>query len=82
MIGSMMRGSVHANSDLDLVVVVKDPLNRQEISLDVLPNRPHKDVPLDLHLVGQKEFLEFKDIGGICFEGAKHGKLVFQREVP
>jgi hypothetical protein len=81
MIGSMMEGSIHRYSDLDLVVVIKGSFKRQDLSLKILPTRPHMDVPLDLHLVSQKEFLEFKDLGGICFEGNHHGKLIYRHEV-
>jgi predicted nucleotidyltransferase len=80
LIGSMLRGEIHANSDLDLVVVLNAPFSRQELLLRVLPTRPHFDVPVDLHIVSQEDFDRLKDQGGICFEAAHHGRLIFSRE--
>lgn len=79
LVGSFLTGTVHANSDLDLVVVVPSPLKRESLALLVHPSRPHKDVPVDIHFVDEARFHEFMNVGGISFTAKQHGKLLFQR---
>ena len=81
LIGSMADGEHHQDSDLDLVVVMVGAINRQKSAIKVHPTRPHKEVPLDLHLVSKKEWEEFSTCGGVCFEARQNGRLVYQKAV-
>lgn len=75
--GSMYNGEVHADSDLDLLAVMDHSSPRQNLATKVLASRPHKDVPLDLHIVSAKNFEEMKGVGGLCFEAHNYGKVVY-----
>ena len=77
LIGSMHHGTIHDNSDLDLVAVINGYYPRKNILLDVLPSRPHKDIPLDLHIYDRNQFEEMKTIGGLCFEAYNHGRKIY-----
>lgn len=77
LIGSVLSGWIHRDSDVDLVAVFAKPFDRQKMALKIHPGRPHKDVALDLHCVTAEEFARTKDIGGICFEASHCGKVVF-----
>jgi Polymerase beta, Nucleotidyltransferase len=80
LIGSMQRGIIHDNSDLDLVVLINGSYHRKNLLLDVLPSRPHKDIPLDLHVYDRNQFDEMKTVGGLCFEAYNHGRIVYAKE--
>lgn len=79
LIGSFQSGVVHDDSDLDLVVLINGPLNRQALALKVHPTRPHKDIPLDLHFVTVADWKKSSDVGGICFEAKHHVSSVYER---
>jgi hypothetical protein len=78
LVGSTKSGTIHCDSDLDLVAVL--PIERLEknISSKVLPSRPHKEIPLDLHIFSVKEFDAKKDVGGLCFEAFNFGALKYR----
>jgi hypothetical protein len=81
LIGSMQRGVIHEHSDLDLVVIASTSETRSSQMMKVLPSRPHKEIPLDLHIFDRDQFEDMKNIGGLCFEAFHHGTVAYSKGI-
>ena len=81
LIGSMQRGVIHDHSDLDLVVIYSANETRSSQMMKVLPSRPYKDVPLDLHIFNRVYYEDMKNIGGVCFEAFHHGTVAYSKGI-
>ena len=77
LIGSVHRGLVHNNSDVDLIAIIPRARSLTDTS-KVLPTRPHMEIPLDLHIFSSHEFESKKEIGGLCFEAYNNGTLKYR----
>jgi type III restriction enzyme len=79
--GSRARGDFDPDSDLDLFIVVPDPVgNRRqrqnELRRSLAAHRPH----VDPWLMGRQEFEETKDIvGGLAYPATHEGRLVYDK---
>lgn len=77
LIGSYVRGTADDFSDIDLVVVVPDDVDPSSTSFAISRQRPYREYALDLIVISISEFTKMRGIGGIAFEAAHHGKLLF-----
>jgi len=79
--GSFVRGEVKENSDLDLLVVVDDSVEkpRQEsVRLRHLLRGIH--MPVDILVVTASFFATHRQMPGLIYrEVAEHGRLVYER---
>src|SRR5439155_12301007 len=77
--GSRARGTASPDSDFDLLVIEAEPVSkREEIqrlrrAVHDLPN------PVDVWVMGEREFEETKDvIGGLAYPAHKYGVVLYE----
>ncbi len=77
--GSYAYGQPHEGSDLDLLVIVQNPLPRKEswkVSSDLTQR---SSLPLQIIFVSPEEFEETKDVVGSVVYPAHHwGKILYE----
>jgi len=79
LIGSATRNELHADSDLDFVIVSEKSATDDASQIKIHSTRPHKNQAVDFICVKLSEFEKQKNIGGICFEAFRHGQLLFEK---
>ena len=78
--GSYAERRATADSDLDLLVVTEQPVNRkerlartQELFRDML-------LPIQVITISREEFEETRDvIGGIAYPATKYGRVIYEK---
>lgn len=72
--GSRAEGTACESSDLDVLVIERDPVDRRAESQRLRRELRDFPVPVDIHVMGELEFMETRDvIGGIAYPAAHHG---------
>jgi predicted nucleotidyltransferase len=71
--GSAVNGVFTPDSDLDLLVVVKDESAIKQLQKEVYSPR-FADIAIDWIFKTEPSFQERKDYGGVCFEAFHYGK--------
>jgi hypothetical protein len=79
--GSRARGTFEPDSDVDLFIVVPDPVgNRRQRENDLRRLFPGSSLAPDPWIMGRQEFEETKDIpGGLAYPATHEGRLVHEK---
>ena len=80
LIGSAAQGTFDAESDLDFVVVYGSEEEAKHSYSQILNNIGERLFPIDLLSYSAERFSSKKNIGGIPFEAANFGKLLYSKE--
>jgi len=78
--GSYARNRATRDSDLDLLVVTDQPINREEQGRRI--RALFRDIPLSVQVItiARQEFEETQDvIGGIAYPAAKYGSVIYEK---
>lgn len=77
--GSRARGAARQDSDLDLLVVEKDPVSKPQERERLRQAVGHFTFPVDIRVIGEMEFEETKNIvGGIAYPASKEGIILYE----
>ena len=77
--GSRARGTARPDSDLDLLVVEKDPVSKRQERERLRQAVGDFSVPIDIRVMGETEFQETKNIvGGVAYPAYKEGILLYE----
>jgi predicted nucleotidyltransferase len=78
--GSYAQNQATRDSDLDLLVVTEQPMNREEQGARI--RGLFRDIPLPVQVITitRQEFEETQDvIGGIAYPAAKYGSVIYEK---
>ena len=76
--GSAAGGSMHADSDIDLLIVEPDPVDRRSESVRIDMAMSGLGYPVDVIVVSSEYFARTRDIiGGIAYPADKYGKVIY-----
>ena len=64
------------DSDLDIVLVVKEPSAIKKIYKEVMAPG-FSDIAVDWIIKSEEDFRQRKDFGGVCFEAFNHGLRIY-----
>src|SRR3990172_2040942 len=74
--GSAARGKIHANSDIDLLVVIPSGMHRRNTAQKIYRNLVGLGYAADIVVVTEDDVERFKDNSGMIIQPAlKEGKL-------
>lgn len=77
--GSAAVGRMTYDSDIDLLVVERDPGNRREEYVRLRRALRGMGYPFDIVVISTQWFEQSKDvIGGIAYPADKHGKVIYE----
>ena len=77
--GSRARGAARPDSDLDLLVVEKDPVSKPKERERLRQAVGDFAIPIDIRVMGETEFEETKNIvGGIAYPASKEGIILYE----
>ncbi len=77
--GSRARGTYRPDSDLDLLVVEKDPVSKPQERERLRQAIGNFSMPIDIRVMGETEFEETKNIvGGIAYPAHQEGILLYE----
>jgi predicted nucleotidyltransferase len=75
--GSAAAGTMTADSDIDLLVVAKEPVDAHAESLRIGRALRGLGCPFDVIVISLKRFEQTRDVvGGIAYPADKHGKTI------
>ncbi len=76
--GSAVTGTMTKDSDLDLLVVERDPGSAWHESVKIRRALGNVGYPIDVIVIGTQRFEETKNvIGGIAFPANKYGRVLY-----
>jgi predicted nucleotidyltransferase len=77
--GSMARGQSNADSDLDMLVIVRGPVHRRKIEQQIYANLHGITIPVDVVVATEEDINKFGDrIGSIYRPALREGKVVYE----
>ena len=77
--GSAATGKMTAESDIDLLILEKNPRKRREQSLRIREALSEIGYPVDVIVMKTEFFEESKNvIGGIAYPANKYGKVIYE----
>ena len=77
--GSAATGEMSRDSDIDLLVVVKDPGDRRKESVKIDARLSGLGYPFDIIVISSEWFEASKNvIGGIAYPANKYGKVIYE----
>ncbi|MBI4405555.1 MAG: nucleotidyltransferase domain-containing protein [Deltaproteobacteria bacterium] len=76
--GSAAEGRATALSDIDICVIFHSRNELKQNKKRILCEFPVEDVPVDWVLLDEETFNKKKDVGGVCFDIHKYGKVIYQ----
>jgi predicted nucleotidyltransferase len=77
--GSAARGDMGPDSDVDLLVVVQDPVHRRDLAGKIYRNLHGVPVAVDVVVVTENDIREFGDkIGTVLYPALKEGVVVYE----
>lgn len=79
--GSYVRGQVHRDSDLDVLIVTDDTVqNPRAESVRLRRSVADIDMPMDILVVPESRFNELRDVPGLIYqEACQTGKVVYEQ---
>lgn len=79
--GSFVRGQITRDSDLDVLVVARDPLaNPRAESVRLRDAVDDIDMPMDILVVPESQFNKLRDTPGLIYDDVcKHGRLAYEQ---
>lgn len=80
--GSYVRGQMHRDSDLDILVIADDPVdNPRQESVRIRRALRGIGMPMDILVVADRRLRELADAPGLIYrEALKEGKVVYDRK--
>lgn len=77
--GSRARGTASPDNDFDLLVVAAEPVSKRE-EIQRLRRAVHDlPYPVDVWVMGEREFEETKNvIGGLAYPAHKYGVVLYE----
>jgi predicted nucleotidyltransferase len=77
--GSAATGNMTGDSDLDLLIVEKEPANTRDRSVSIRRAVGDVQYPVDVIVMSGARFSETKDlIGGIAYPANKYGRVLYE----
>ncbi len=77
--GSAASGSMTPDSDIDLLVIGRDPGNTREASVKIRRALGGIKRPVDVVVMSRQRFEETKEIiGGIAYPAHKYGRVLYE----
>ena len=79
--GSRARGIADPDSDVDLLVVVEDPIaDRWKLQRDLRSAVRDAELPVEPWVMGAQEFEETRGVvGGLAYPAATEGKVLYEK---
>jgi predicted nucleotidyltransferase len=76
--GSRARGTAHSGSDLDLLVIERDPVSTRQEAVRLRRLLRDLDVPVDIIVVGQAFAERYGDIPGtVLYPALREGTVLY-----
>jgi predicted nucleotidyltransferase len=76
--GSQARGTAHAGSDLDLLVIERDPVSVHQEAIRLRRLLRDLDIPIDIIVVEQSFAERYGDIpGSILYPAFREGRVLY-----
>lgn len=76
--GSRARGTAHPGSDLDLLVIERDPVSTRQEAIRLRRLLRDLDVPVDIIVVGQAFAERYGDIpGSVLYPAFREGTVLY-----
>ena len=80
--GSSVKGQLHENSDIDILIIVPDSTDGKALNLKIQTNLKRNDFPLDLIVVPESYFNQRKEwFGTLYWYAEKEGKALYERDI-
>jgi len=77
--GSAARGEMGPDSDVDLLVVVQEPVHRRDLAGEIYRNLHGVQLPVDVVVVTENDIQEFGDkLGTVLYPALKEGVVVYE----
>lgn len=77
--GSAARGEMGPDSDVDLLVVVREPVQRRDLAGEIYRNLHGLQVPVDVVVVTENDVREFGNkLGTVLYPALKEGIVVYE----
>ena len=77
--GSAARGEMGPDSDVDLLVVVQEPVHRRDLAGEIYRNLHGVQVPVDVVVVTENDVREFGNkLGTVLYPALKEGIVVYE----
>jgi predicted nucleotidyltransferase len=77
--GSAARGEMGRDSDVDLLVVVQEPVHRRDLAGEIYRNLHGVQVPVDVVVVTENDVREFGNkLGTVLYPALKEGIVVYE----
>ena len=77
--GSAAMGQMTRDSDIDLLIVEPEPIDRRREYVRIRRALWDFDYPFDILFIGTQWFEESKDVvGGIAYPANKYGKVIYE----
>ncbi len=77
--GSAATGRMNEDSDIDLLVVEREPGNTRDRSVSIRRALGDVRYPVDVVVMSSERFEETKDlIGGIAYPARKYGRILYE----
>jgi predicted nucleotidyltransferase len=78
--GSYAENRATTDSDIDLLVVTEQPVNREEQGARLRGLFRDMPLPVQVITISYQEFKETQDvIGGIAYPAAKYGSVIYEK---
>ncbi len=77
--GSAATGGMNRDSDIDLLIVEREPFDRQREYVQIREALGDIAYPFDILFISTSWFEESKDVvGGIAYPANKYGKVIYE----
>jgi predicted nucleotidyltransferase len=77
--GSAATGQMTKDSDIDLLVVEREPANTRDRSVSIRRALGDVEYPVDVIVMSSERFEETKNIiGGIAYPAQKYGRVLYE----
>lgn len=76
--GSQARGTAHPGSDLDLLVIERDPVSARQEAIRLRQLLRDLEIPVDIIVVGESFAERYGDIpGSVLYPALREGKVLY-----
>ena len=80
--GSVARGEMGPDSDMDLLVVVQKPVHRRDLAGKIYRNLHGVPVPVDVVVVTEDDVEQFGDrLGTVLYPALREGVILYEANV-
>ena len=79
--GSAVSGKLGPGSDIDILVIVKDPVHRRKLAQEIYRNLHGIQIPVDVIVATESDVQEYGDkVGTILRPALLHGKVIYEAD--